>query len=186
MLSGLLSSPLYIPFKFNHSFSPWWKLLFIFQPLSSLTLCDPRDVRLRCPPLSPRVCSNSHPLSWCHYITMSFSTAPFSFCLLSFPESGSLPMSWLFASGGQTIGDSALASVLPMNIEGWFPLGLTCLISLLSKRLLRAFSRTVIQKHQFFGPQPFLWSISHIHTWLLEKPSFDYMDLCRQSDVSAF
>ena len=135
MLSGLLSSPLYIPFKFNHSFSPWWKLLFIFQPLSSLTLCDPRDVRLRCPPLSPRVCSNSHPLSWCHYITMSFSTAPFSFCLLSFPESGSLPMSWLFASGGQTIGDSALASVLPMNIEGWFPLGWTSLFSLLSKGL---------------------------------------------------
>ena len=76
-------------------------------------------------------------------------------------------MSWLFASGGQSIGVSAL--VLPMNIQGWFPLGLVSLISFLSKELSRAFFSTTVQKHQFFGTQPSLWSSSHIHTWPLEK-----------------
>ena len=81
-------------------------------------------------------------------------------------------LSWLFASGGQSIGVSALASVLPMNIQDWFPLGWTGWISLQSKGLSRVFSNTTIQKHQFFGTQLSLWSNSHIHTWLLEKPKF--------------
>ena len=91
-------------------------------------------------------------------------------CPQYFPASGSFPMSWFFASGGQSIGASASASVLPMNIQGWFPLGLTGLISLLSKGLLRVFSSTTFWRHQFFNTQPFLWSNSHIHTWLLERP----------------
>ena len=115
-------------------------------------------------------CSNSCPLSqWC-YPTISSSAALFSFCLQSFPASGSFPMSWLFTSGGQSIGVSALASVLPMNIQDWFPLGGTGWISLQSKGLSRVFSNTTVQKHQFFGTQPSLQSTSHIHTWLLEKP----------------
>ena len=122
--------------------------------------------------LSPRVCSNSCPSSrWCHP-TISFSIAPFSSCLQSFPASESFPMSWLFTSGDQSIGASALASVLPMNIQVWFPLGLAGLISLLTKRLSRVLSSTTVQKHQFFSTQPSLWSNFHIHTWLLEKRVF--------------
>ena len=75
--------------------------------------------------------------------------------------------------GGQSIGASASASVLPMNIQGWFPLGLTDLISLQSKGLSRVFSNTTVQRHQFFSAQPCLWSNSHIHTWLLEKPQLN-------------
>ena len=86
---------------------------------------------------------------------------PFSSCPQPFPASGSFPMSCLFASSGQSIGASASASVLPKNIQGWFPLGLTGLISLLSKGLLRAFSSTTIWKHQSFSAQPSLWSKSH-------------------------
>ena len=124
--------------------------------------------RLPRPSLFPRVCSNSCPLNrWCHPI-ISSSTAPF-FCPQSFPVSGSFPVSWLFASGGQSIGASASASVLPMNIQGWFPLGLTGWISLLFKRLLRVFPSTTVWKHQFFGTQLSLWSNSHIRMWLLEK-----------------
>ena len=91
---------------------------------------------------------------------------PFSSCLQSFPAIGSFLMSRLFASGGQSIGASA--SVLPINIQGWFPLRLTGLISLLSKGLSRVLSNTTVWKHQFFHAQPSLWSSSHIHTWLLE------------------
>ena len=112
-----------------------------------------QHTRLPCPLLSPGVCSNSCPLSqWCHP-TISSSVAPFSSCPQSFPESGSFPMSWLFESGSQIIGDSASASVLPMNIQDWFALGLTGLISLQSKRLSRVFSNTTVQKHQFFSTQ---------------------------------
>ena len=125
---------------------------------------------LPCPPLSPRVCSNSCPLSqWCHP-TFSFSVVPFSSCLRSFPASGSFPMSRLFTSGSQSIGASASASIFPMNIQGWLPLGLTGWISLQSKGLSRVFSSTTVWKHQFFSTQPSWWSNSHIHTWLLEKP----------------
>ena len=95
------------------------------------------------------------------YLTISSCVTLFSFCLHSFPASGSFPMSWLFASGGQSIGASASSSVLPMNIQGWFPLGFIGLISLQSKELSRVYSRT-IWKHQLFGMQPSLWSNSHI------------------------
>ena len=125
-------------------------------------------IRLPCPSVSPRVCSNSCPLSqWC-YLTISSSAVPF-FRLQSFPASGSFPMSRLLTSGGQSIGASASTSVLPMNIQGWFPLGLTVLISLQSRGLSRAFSSSTVWKYQFFGAQPSLWSSSHIYTWLLEK-----------------
>ena len=90
--------------------------------------------------------------------------------LPSISSSRSFLISQFFTSGGQNIGASASASVLPMNIQDWFPLGWTGLISLQSKRLSRVFSNTTVQKHQFFGAQLSLWSISHIHTWLLEKP----------------
>ena len=104
-----------------------------------------QHTRLACPSLSPRVCSNSCPLSlWCHP-TISSSVIPFSSCLQSFRASGSFPMSQLFTSGGQSIGASA--SILPMNIQEWFPLRLTGLISLLSKELSRVFSSTTFQKH---------------------------------------
>ena len=123
-----------------------------------------------CPSPSPRVCSKSCPLSqWCHRTIWS-SVIPFSFCLQYFPASGYFPISQFFTSVGQSIGASASASVLLMNIQDWFPLGLTGWISLQSKGLSGIFSNTTAQKHQFFGVQPSLWSNSHIHTWLLEKP----------------
>ena len=98
------------------------------------------------------------------------SVIPFSSHLQSFPASGSFQMSQFFTSGGQNIGVSASTSVLPMNIQDWFPLGWTGWISLQSKGLSRVFSNTTVQKHQFFSSQLSLWSNSHIHTWLLEKP----------------
>ena len=126
--------------------------------------------RLHCPSPTPGACLNSCPLSqWCHP-TISSSAAPFSSCPQSFPGSRSFPMNGLFASGGQSIRASASASVLQMNIQSWFPLGLTGLISLLSKGLSRVFSSTTIWKHQLFGTQPSLWSKIHIYIWLLEKP----------------
>jgi len=128
-----------------------------------------QHTRLPCPSLSPEVCSNSYSLSWWCHTTISSSVVPFSSCLQSFPASGSFPVSWLVASGGQTIGTSASVSVLLMNIQGWFPWGWTGLISLQSKGLSRVFSSATVQKHQFFSAQPSLWSISHICTWLLEK-----------------
>ena len=104
---------------------------------------------------------------WCHP-TISSSVIPFSW-FQSFPAVGSFPMSQLFTSGDQSIEASASVSVLPMNIQGWFLLGLTGLISLQSNGCLRVFSSTTVRKHQFFGAQPSLWSNSHIHTWPLEK-----------------
>ena len=106
-----------------------------------------------CPSPGPRACSNSCPSSqWCHP-AISSSVIPFSSCLQSFLASGSFPMSQFFTSGGQSIGASASALVLPMNIQDWFPLGLTGWISLQSKGLSRVFSNTTVQKHQFFGAQ---------------------------------
>ena len=114
--------------------------------------------------------TNSCPLSqWCHP-TIYSSVIPFSSHLQTFPASGSFPKSQFFASGGQSIGVSASTSVLPMNIQGWFPLTVTGLISLKLKGLSGVFSSTAIWKHQFLSAQPSLWSNSHIHTWLLEKP----------------
>ena len=125
-----------------------------------------QHTRLPCPSATPRACSNSCSLrKWCHP-TISSSVVPFS-CLQTFPASGSFPMSQFFTSGGQRIGVSA--SVFPGNIQDWFPLGLTGLIFLQAKGLKSLLQHTV-QKHQFFGAQLSLWSNSHIHTWLLEKP----------------
>ena len=130
----------------------------------------PQHANLPCPSLSPGICSNSCLLSrWCHP-TISSSVTRFSSCLWSFSASGSFPMCQLFTSDDQSIGASALASVLPVNIQGWFPLGFIRLISLLFKRLIRIFFSTTIWKHQFFGAQLSLWSNSHIRTWLLQKP----------------
>ena len=122
-----------------------------------------------CPPLSPRVCPNSCPLSRM-LSNHLYSAALFSFGLQSFPASGSFQTSQFFASGGQSIGASASISVLPMNIQDWLPLGLTGRSSLQSKRFSRVFSNTTVQKHQFFGAQPSLWSSSHIRTWLQQRP----------------
>ena len=113
---------------------------------------EPQHARPPCPSPTPGVHPNSCPLSqWCHP-TISSSVVPFS-CPQSFPASGSFQMSQLFASGGQSIGVSALTSVLPMNTQDWSPLGWTGWISLLSKGLSRVFSNTTVQKHQFFGAQ---------------------------------
>ena len=109
--------------------------------------------RLPCPSPTPRAYSNSCPLSWWWHPTISSSVVPFSSCLQSFPASGSFPISQLFASGGQSIGVSASISVLPMHIQDWFPLGWTSSISLQSKGLSRVFSKTAVQKHQFFSAQ---------------------------------
>ena len=126
--------------------------------------------KLLCPSPSQRVCSNSCPSSWWCHPTISSCAVPFSSFLQSFPASGSFPMSQFFSTGGQSIGVSASASVLPMNIQDWFPLGWTGWVSLLPKGLSRVFSNITVQKHQFLGIQLSLWSNSHIHTWLLEKP----------------
>ena len=129
-----------------------------------------QHTRLPCPSPTPRAYSNSCPSSWWFHPTISPSVVPISSCLQSFPASGSFPMSWFFASGSQSIGASASSTVLPMNIQDWFPLGLSGLISLQSKGLSRVVSNTTVQNPQFFSIQLSLWSKSHIHTWLLEKP----------------
>ena len=132
-----------------------------------------QHVRPPCPSPTPRVHPNPCALSRCCHPTMSSSVIPFSSCPQSFPASGSFPMSQLFASGGQSTGVSALASVLPMNTQDLSPLGVTGWFSLLSKGLSRVFSNTTVQKHQFFGTQLSLQSNSHIHTWPLENQSLD-------------
>ena len=153
---------------------------------NSLQPCGLQHSRLSCPSPCPRTRSNSCPLSWWCHPTISSSVIPFSSCLQSFPASGSLLISWFFASGGQIIGALASASVLPMNIQNWFPLGWTGWISLNSKGLSRVFSNTTVWKHQFFGAQlslrPTLTSI-YDH-W--KNHSLDQTDLCWQSNVSAF
>ena len=129
-----------------------------------------QHTRLSCPSPTPRHYSNSCPLSQWWHPTISTSVVPLSSCLQSFPAPGSFPMSQFFPSGGQSIGVSASLSVLPMNIQDWFPIGWTGWISLQSKGLSRVFSNTTVQKHQFFGAQLSSQSNSHIHTWPLEKP----------------
>ena len=151
------------------------ELLFSRSVLSdSLWPCGLQHTRLPCPSLSPGACSNSCPFTWwCHQSSHPLSpclqsSPAFSSCLQSFPASGSFPVSWLFASGSQSTWISASALVLPVNIQGWFPLGLTSLISLLSKGL-----KSLLQHHSsnnssalslIYGPT------LTIHTWLLEKP----------------
>ena len=126
--------------------------------------------RLPYPSPTPGTCSDSCPLShWCHP-TISSSVVPFSFRLQFFPTSVSFSLSQFFTTGGQSIRASTSASVLPMNIRDWFPLGWTGWTSLQSKGLSRVFFNTTAQKHQCFGSQLPLWSNSHIHTWTLETP----------------
>ena len=130
-----------------------------------------------CPLPSPGVCSNSCPLSqWCHS-TVSSTVAPFSSCPQFFPASGSFPMSQLFTLGGQSVGISASASGLPINIQGWFPLGLTDLISVQGtlKSLLKHHNLkvSILQHSAFFvvlTVRPHTWMNSHIHPWLLARP----------------
>ena len=140
---------------------------------SCLTLCDPmksQHARPPCPSLTPGVHTDSCPSSqWCHP-AISSSVVPFSFCPQSLPASESFPMSQLFAWGGQSIRVSALASFLPKKSQGWSPSEWTGWISLQSKGLSRVFSKTTVQKHQFFGAQPSSQSNSHMHTWPQEKP----------------
>ena len=145
--------------QFSHSVVP-----------DSLLPHGPQHARPPCPSPTPRVYSNSCPLSWWCLPTISSSVIPFSSSLQSFPASGSFPMGQFFASGGQSIGVSASTSVLPMSTQDWSPLGWTGWISLQSKGLSRVFFNTTVQKHQFFSAQLSLQSNSHIHTWLLEKP----------------
>ena len=129
-----------------------------------------QHTRILWPSSSPRTHSNSSLSSqWCHP-AISSSVVPFSSCSQSLPASGHFPMSQLFAWGGQSIGVSASASVLPMNTQDWSPFGWTGWISLQSKGLSRVFSNTTVQKHQFFGAQLSSQSNSHIHTWPQEKP----------------
>ena len=129
----------------------------------------------------PNPCPSSR---WCHP-GISSSVVPFSSCSQSFPATNSFPMSQLFTSGGQSTGVSASTLVFPMNIQDWSPSGWTDWISFKSKGLIRVFSNTAVQKHQFFGTQLSSQSNTHIQTWPLEKPS-PWLDLSRQSNVSAF
>ena len=142
----------------------------VVQSLSCVQLYNSMDrsTRLPCPSPSPRACSN-----YVHWVSdgiqpsrpLSSSSPPAQ----SFPASGSFLMSQVFASVCQSIGVSASVSVLPMNIQGWFPLELTVLITLQSKGLWGVFSNTIVQKHEFLGTQLSLWSNSNIQKWLLEK-----------------
>ena len=164
------------------SFGSWWGVKsenpltstcaqFSSVAQSCLTLCNPMDCSTPGFPVHHQLPELNHscPSNWWCHPTISSSVIPFS-CLQSFPASGSFPVSQFFTSGGQSTGVWASASVLPMNIQDWFPLGLSGWISLQSKGLSRVFSNTTVQKHQFFSAQLSFWSNSHIHTWLLEKP----------------
>ena len=144
----------------------------LLSHVNSLQLHGLKDARfLRCSPLSARICSNSCPLSWWCSLTISFSSTLFSFCLQTFPASGSFLVNRLFTSGGRRIGASASASIPPMNYSGlvffridWFGL-------LAVQGTFNSLLHTIIQKYQFISDQPsFLWSSSHICTWLLEEP----------------
>ena len=157
-----------ILFIFNIRFS---SVQFSRSVLSnSLRPRESQHTRPPCPSPSPRVHSDSRPLSqWCHP-TISSSVVPFSSCPQSFPASESFPMSQLFTWGGQSTGVSALASFFTKNTQSWSPLEWTGWISLQSKGLSRVFSNTTVQMHQFFSAQPSSQSNSHIHTWPQEKP----------------
>ena len=125
---------------------------------------EPQHARSPCPSPTPRVYSNSCSSSWWCHPAISSSVVPFSSCLQYFPASGSFPMSQLFPSGGQSIGVSASASVLPMNTQDWFPLGWTGWISLQSKGLSRVFSNTTVQKHQpLWGSAFFIVQLSYLY-----------------------
>ena len=183
MLSSITGMPLALTHSLPNS------SLFCYCCCSVAKLWPPglQHAKVPCLPLFLGVCSNLCPLSWWCYLIISSSATPFSFCLQSFAASGSFPVSWLFASGGKTIGALVSASVLPVNIQGWFPLGLTLgLISLQSKGLLKSLLQhhnlkaSILQHLAFFMVQ---LSYPYMTT---RKTITDYMDLCWQSDVSAF
>ena len=166
-------------FKSSDSGSQW---NYVYSPAKLYTFCcclvakscltlwrhGLQHARLLCPSLSHGVCLNSCSLSWWCCLTIS-SFASLLLLPTIFPSIRVFSNDRLFISGGQSTGASLSASILPMNIQGWFPLGLKDLI-LMAKGLSRVFSSITIQKHRFFGAQPSLWSKSHINTWLLEKP----------------
>ena len=148
-----------------------------------------QHARLPCLSPTPRACSNSCPLSQWRHPTISSSVVPFSSCLQSFPASGSFPMSQFFAWGGQSIGVSGSASVLPVNIQDWFPLGWTGWISLQSKGLSAVFSNTTVPKRQLFSAQiSYSLTLTSIYDYGKNR-SFDngfVRMVCQQSSVSAF
>ena len=182
----------FLVYSYEHPFLPYLHInieLFVVQLLSRVWLfATPRTAALQA--------SQSFTISQSLPKLMSIKSAmPLNYFILCcsflllpslFPSIRSFPMSWLFASGGQSIGASVSAIILPMNIQGWLILGLTGLISLQSKGLSRVFSNTTVQRAYFSGAQLSLWSNSHICTWLLENHIFNYKDLCRQSNISAF
>ena len=158
-----------------------WCLSFNFGEFLAIICCSSHSVVSDSwwphgPAASPGVGSNSSPLHWWCHPTVSSFVILFSSCLQSFIASGSFPVSWLFTSGGQSIG--ALASGLPVNIQSWFPLGLTVLISLPSKGLSGVFSSTTSQKHHFFGTQNFFYcpALKSVHDYW-KNHSFDQMNL---------
>ena len=138
---------------------------------SCLTLCDPMDSSTSDFPLLH--CLREFAQTHVHGVNDAIQPSHPLSCpsppAFNLSPSGSFPINWLFTSGGQSIRASTSATVLPVNIQGWFPLGLTDLISLQFKGLSRVFSSTIVWKNQFFGVQPFLWSNSHVPTWLLGK-----------------
>ena len=159
--------------QFSIQFSALWiqdmlKFYLSSFQFSRSIMSDPlwphksQHTRLPCPSPTPRVHSNSCPSSWWCHPAISSSIIPFSSCSQSLPVSGSLPISQIFAWGGQNIGVSASASVIPMNTQDWSPLGLPGWISLQSKGLSRVFSNTTVQKHQCFGAELSSQSNSHI------------------------
>ena len=160
-----------LPVKYRQSYfrtaAPHWHL---FSRWGVSTLCNPMDCSIPVFPVLHYLLefAQTHVHHVCDTIQPSHPVLPL--LLPPFPASGSIPMSQFLASSGQSIGALASASVLPMNIQSWFPLGQTGLISLQFKGPSRVFSNTTVRKHQFFSSQPFLWFNSHIHTWLLEKP----------------
>ena len=146
----------------------FWQNTLLFSPSVLFHSLWLQHTRFPCPSISPGVCSNSYPRSrWCHPI-ISSSLIPFSSCFQSFPASGYFSLSWLFPSGGQSIGASA--SVFSVNIRGRFPLRLTGLISLLPKELSEVFSSTIVWRWQFYGALSSLQSSSHKHAWSLGRP----------------
>ena len=176
MIFSLLFSPMSVTLKFMSCFSFLTLLSVQFVRFSRSVVSDslrPHELqhaRPPCPSPPPGVHPNSCASSWWCHPAISSSVVPFSSCPQSLPASGSFPMNQLFTWGGQSIGVSALASVLPMNTQDWSPLGWTGCTSLQSKGLPRVFSNTTVQKHQLFGAQPSSQPNSHIHTWPQEKP----------------
>ena len=170
---SLSRGPIYIPQKFITSTESSYAISSVQFTCSvvsnSLRPRELQHTRPPCPSQTSGVYPNSCPSSWWCHPAISSSVIPF-FCPQSLPASGSFPMSQFFAWGGQSIGVSASASVLPMNTQEWSPLGWTGWISLRSKVLSRVFSSTTVQKHPFFGAQLSSQSNSHIHTWPLENP----------------